>query len=543
MRNKLYISNSYRRLIFFFLLIIVLLPIFILSYDEYVDQFIFSTVGLAETCYQEGRLIIHPYAANEGWQNHANDNSVRVVPVLIFVILRQASGLSLNDLVFLPFVGLLIILLSYSISKNLIRSNYVACLFAITMGYNLFPSVNIYYISVGISLLLLFLIIWIKLVEKNYGDKCLIILLLTVFIAAYLSYYTAEFLIICFSFGLLCISFIMRRIGIEGSYPRLASLTLFFLVCFNTFDSIIYFYLQNFSIEESTNIFSSYFNYVLNFLKDGAVATQEYRPYLGYTFIAYVDLVHWVIIIFPTFLYSLFLLKKLWGRKTKLTRNLLFFSSLVIVGFSQVLVYSTIGYGVHTWTLFFTLSLASIYVLYDFVIKKRLQSNREAKPLFLVMILTIMLLIPSLNIAKFVIRLEDPVQPNGFHFHSIMQATVSWVATYFPDGYVKTDSRTAGQLFMELTKIGKADFVYPTRLGQEVKYLYSIDYLASYNIFRKSKPEVLVLSHKFETRSFHAGLAWDISPPLGNAIFYLNCYHSLNKVYDDGYGLIYKYQK
>ena len=96
---------------------------------------------------------------------------------------------------------------------------------------------------------------------------------------------------------------------------------------------------------------------------------------------------------------------------------------------------------------------------------------------------------------------------------------------------------------MKITEIGKADQIFPYRMSDEVDYLYSFDQQVPEKLFKGKEPWYLVLSYYFENRTFLAGKAWAYAPPLENSLSFLENYTSLNKIYDDGRGLVYNLQR
>ncbi|MEM2704255.1 MAG: hypothetical protein QXR45_13980, partial [Candidatus Bathyarchaeia archaeon] len=264
------------------------MPTVVLSLDEYIDPFTFHTVGLAQIYYREGRYF--PYPITEGgWQSTANEISVRFIPTLFLVILSQITGISLWHLLFLPIIGFIFPLLTYSFCKNLQQSATTAILYAVIVSYS-FLMFNVFYISVGMFFFLVFIFIFLKTLKFGRSVKRIERgLLLFIFIITYFTYYTAEFLALSYLLGALFLAWFSEKFGIKTPKVKLYSLLLSFLVIFIGFDRVIYYYLKNMTIEKGLGLFSSYINYVLHFLRSGAEAVFEYRPHIGIPLVVYID--------------------------------------------------------------------------------------------------------------------------------------------------------------------------------------------------------------------------------------------------------------
>jgi len=532
------IPKAFYRLRFILPLVIAMLPNIILSFDEYIDPFSFSSVGLAQTYSQDGKFVLHPYkvVGQLGWQAHANDVSVRFFQALLLVSLNQITGLSLWQLHFLPIAGIMFILLLYLLGKNLAQSALVATLYAVTMGYEFFP-INIYYISVGLNFFLIFLATWLKFVNLNEMKNAAILMLIT-FVAMFFSYYTAEFLALCFLLVTLTISYVSKKtININVPKRELLTLSLILLIIFAYFYNVVYHYLRIASVERGLESFSSYLNYVMRLLSFEERAILEYRPQISNPFVVYTNAFQLAHIGFSLLVYVLYSMRKSRKKQSELTPTGLMILALFLVGLLQVLVYFFVGFGPHTWTLFLISSFTALLSL-DKLRREMAKQNKRR----IVAILTIMmLLLPSLGFVKFKERLDDDVNPNGFRLHSLMKATVSWTTLHLTEGDIIADSRTAAQFFMEVTKEGKTDYIRPYKIYRP-HYLYTYDPETPYRIFGE-KVKYLVLSKEFKNRAFLAGEFWSYVPPLKSSLYFLNYYTSLNKIYDDGRGLVFEYRR
>lgn len=528
----------------FFSLVVILLPSVVLSLDEYIDPFSFHTVGLAQIYCVEARYFPYPITGSLGWQSTANEISIRFVPILFLLVLSQITGISFWHLLFLPIIGFILPLIAYLICKNLQQSTVTAIFYAIIVSYS-FIMFNMFYIPAGMFFFLVFLLIFLKSLRFGQAVKGVntSLLLLTLFIITYYTYYTTEFLILGYLLGMLFFAWFLERFNIKFNVKilnvRFYSLLVSFIVIFTGFDRVIYSFLESVNIEKGLSLFGSYVNYVLRFLSVGEEAVFEYRPHIGNPLIVYIDLVQQVIIWASIVVYLL-----LYSIRIKVNKKglaILTFEGLVLLAFFsagvlETLIYLLVGYGVYTRTISLFSSLAALYSLnklYTTLLK------RKKRIIGIVLIIT-MLLIVSTSVAKFVIRASDPLNPNGARLHSKMNATISWTTLYTTDRTVIADLRTIGQVFFEIAKEGKIGSIGLRRMGPEINYLYSFNDGVIDKVFKK-RNTLLVLSHEFKERAIIAGEAWRFSPPIKEAFSLLDHCASISRIFDDGRGLLYDY--
>ncbi|MEM3739765.1 MAG: hypothetical protein QXP84_03120 [Candidatus Korarchaeum sp.] len=304
------------------------------------------------------------------------------------------------------------------------------------------------------------------------------------------------------------------------------------------FDEVFYYFFDRMSAERGLRLFASYIDYVLHFLGAGEEAIFEYRPNIGSPMIAYVDLIQQILVWTSIIAYLFHLIKvRVVGRNPiTLTTGGLVLLGFLSAGLSETLVYLPMGYGLYMRTMSLFSSMASLYSLNKFNI---VFHSRKKNLVYVSSI--IMLIIVFTSIAKFIIRVNDPLNQNGFRLHSKMEAAVSWVMRHATDGEIVADLRTIGQLFLEITSDKeKINSIKLRRMGLEVYYLYSFNEETPRKIFRGRNTR-LILSYEFRERAFIAGEEWRVSPPLREAFSLLNYYILVNRIFDDGRSLIYDY--
>lgn len=523
-------------------LIVAIWPSIVLSMNEYIDPFTFHTIGLAELYRRENRYTPYPILEVTGWQSTANDISVRFIPTLFVLILSEISGVSLWCLIFLPIIGFILPLCAYLVFKNL-QNSTIATLYGIIVSLSLFTfNVNLFYISAGILMFFIFIFAFSRaLILGQLNKEIEIVLMITFFIVAYFTYYTAEFLILIFLTSAFIVTRVFGKMCSQSLRARLFPLVFVFLAIFIVFDRVSYWFLENMSTERGIGLMRSYVEYIIRFLRGGETAVIEYRPHIGNPIVAYVDLIlnfiSWTIIV--TYLMSN--VSKLRQNKRGFLNACFESESIILVAFfmaglSEMLIYLVVGYGVYTRTLMLFSSLASLYSLN----KMRMRYCTKRKGLLFMVLTTVALCLVFLSVMRFILRVSDPLNPNGANLHSKMRGAVLWIITYDNNGVVVTDLRTVGQLFYELVKYEKETHIVLRRLGTEVYYLYNFTNEAIDKVF-KEEDTLLLLSHEFEKRAFIAGEAWKIQPPLGKAFEMLDGSILISKIYDDEFGIVYYY--
>ncbi|MEM1830968.1 MAG: hypothetical protein QXJ97_05500 [Desulfurococcaceae archaeon] len=385
----------------------------------------------------------------------------------------------------------------------------------------------------------------LKFIEHRRSIKGIdVSLLILIFIAAYFSYYTSEFLMLGYTLSITLLVWVCEKFGAKNLKVKYFSLFLIFLIVFTGFDNIFYWYLESMNVERASHLFNSYINYVLRLLKSGEEAIFEYRPQIGNPLLVYIEFIQQILVWAAIGVYLIFTIitkikiKDVRKIPTALSIEGLILIALFLTGIMETLIYLSVGYGVYTRTLSIFSSLGALYSLDKLSAIFRTQRKKILKIVFVAVAISIALA----SIAKFAMRVGDPVNPNGAKLHSKMNVTISWALSYATHKTVIADLRTIGQTFFELTKGEKINSIVLRRLGPEVRYLYSFSNEGINMLFGR-KDALLVSSYEFRERAFIAGEAWRFSPPLREAFLFLNNHEQVNKVFDDGRGLIYEYNR
>jgi hypothetical protein len=511
---------------------------FLLAYNEVIDNFTYSSIGLAYTVSQEGRLTIAPYSSQVGWSGHANAISLRFVPTMILVFLEEATGMPFKMLAVLPIGGLILAVLSYVLAKNLSGSTKIGLLFAVAMAFepvNILE-VNIYYMATGLLVFWVFLILWNRSLRLPTTAKH-IMLLTTLFCIAFFSYYTSEFMILLtvFVFGILvgALTLVRRQPAVERRFLYLA---LAFIVIFVSFEPVFYQTLANQSESQPVQTILGYFQYVLQVFGGNKAAVSEYRPNYGNMLPIYAFMVQVCLIGLSLGLYLVYRLRLIIKHSSHVSITETVFLALILVGVVEPLVYLLWGSQLAFRSLLWFGMLAAFCSLHRLT---RVIKGVRLKKLSIMTVSVVGIVILCCSIVKGVLPMQDPRSSAEPRFFDKMGPTASWIVLYMGNN-ITTDGQFAAELFAESVLAQKQNDINAVRMNQR-----NIDFLRSfedgnYSIFsEKEIPDVLALAKSWSTRSFAGGEIYQTNAPLGDAPEILSQYPTLCRVYDDGRGLVY----
>ncbi len=511
-----------------------------LSYNQVIDHFTYSSIGLAQSCSESGRLVLYPYSGQPGWNSHADSVSLRFVPTLLLVFLEQTTGISLKVLAFLPIGGLMLAVLSYVLAKNLTGSAKLGLLFALAMAFepvNIL-NLNIYYISVGLLILCTFLIVWSKSVKSESTVKHPIILVV-LFLAAFLSYYTSEFLILLIVFMFATFIVISKVFRMQLTVGRkFGYLALAFLVLFMALEPVFYQTIGEFSENRPIQTIEQYFQYISKVLTGNTGAVTEYKPHYSNMLPIYAYMLQMSLVALSGIVYILHRIRQIRREKSGVSVTETVFFTLLFVGAAEPLVYLFWGGGIAFRSLLWFGLLAAFCSLHRLGFGRRKPVKLKRLQVLSVSVVAVTILCCS--IVKGVVPLQDPVSSVEPLFFDKMSATASWIALYVNDTDVVTDGRFAAQLFAEVTFADKQAFIHCLRFGpKDIDFLWSFEIGNYSSIGWEETPSVLALAKSLSTRSFDGGDIWQTNPPLGGVPECLYLHPALCRVFDDGRGLVY----
>jgi len=535
--------HTKNRLTFFISLLVVcllILPKIVAWANEVTDAYMYSSVSVAQASIEQNRILTGPFievhGPNAPWQTHANGISERVAVTSFLVVFSQVTGLKLEELLFLPICGLLIIFLSYAFGRVFSKSHTVALLYAVFIAYERNLNNNIYYISLGFALHYVFLIVLMRIIEPKTRARSSVVLLCLVFIVSYLTYYSVE------AFDIAVLGFISLLIVLaqhhsfkiaSGRYLNsLVTLTLAFATFFLVFESKLPVFLESASLGRLWNTMLNYIIYVYNVLTRNVSRVQEFRPVFGNVLTIYLDTAMKILIVLPITAYALYhifsSLRKT-GRLEINSRSVVFFS-LIAVGVLETVIYWSYGPAGGFRYLFMFSSLLAFYSL------SRSGTKLKREGIFFFISLIIILIVFS----KFVANWEDPVHAtDGRQYYSSMKTTADWTMKNAGQGSILSDFHISGQLLAEAAFHSKTNKAYIYKFAENLDMLYQFNQTKVDSVFNKNGYKYLILSYAFERQAVSGDIWAPHGPPLGQDFFFFDNYTSLNKVYEDGRGEIY----
>ena len=496
---------------------------------EIFDPFTFSTGSLAELSLREGRIVMQPFGAAIGWQQHIDFISVRMAPVALLIILNKITAISSNTLLFQPINGILYIFLAYVLGLAFCQSKRAATLYAAIMAFDVTVievTNNIFYESLGYSLLMTFLILCLRALRSR--TRSIISLMLLVFVTLYFTYYSMEFIALALTIGLsLLLVLTKRRMKPESQSSRalFVHLALCLTVIFLSFDSIVYQYLSSHGsgLEVAVGYSVSYLSYLSQALMKSGGAIERYSsgeaspPYFHVT-----ELTYRVLLPLPIVAFLLLrLVKKLnvspFWKKSEIVYLSLTFSALA--HFVVYLTYPVLNV-ISMYILFPLLALYSIQELPYLTRRLKLRSIGRA------LIIAILLI----GLMRFPALLADPGKPS--FTYSVSEPSITFLISHLGEGTdsVVSTHQISGYTTYISTRLNKHVFTFT--LGQDAEALYSHNSDDLGKLFARREYDFILLPSEITKKPLFAS-AWSIRPPAPEASFLFNANTAFDRIYDD----------
>jgi hypothetical protein len=529
---------------FLFVVSLVFIAVFftsvIYSSSEIFDPFSYSTGGTAQEFLNEERITTSPFDYKAGsWQAHADSMSFRVAPSIFLVFLSLTTGLQVNQLSIIPVMGLAFFTLSYALAKKLSNSSLIALAYILIIcfdvGISSFNS-NVFYISYGFSLLMMFLFVYSKMLLSNGKIRVWEGILFLTYVILFLSYYSCEFNALLF--------LVVMTVGIivfRNGRPNFGKLAMIFLVIF-ALDPVVEIYFSRANLGSFVSSFLDYLNYLTRFLTSGEKAVVEYRPYVSEPVLTYLDFLYRTLLIFLILIYSIYVLINILKRRVSVKRfgfslRTLAFSSLIFIFIVNIIVYGTMGQTIGFRLFFLFFPLIALVCLNKLRISME-KSHRWKTPLALTLIF---LVIIPVGLAKFVLAVKNPFDSGDFRYHTSIGETTVWAGRYFDAGDVIANFRISGRIFLEIVNAEKANstFVFYNQFNQIVVSLSTANCTLAKDFFRGRNLSYLILSRDLATEPIYLEAWSGRAVPLGSALFNVDNFTVFDKVYDDNRGYTY----
>ncbi len=544
--NVAFLKHKNLRILFWIILILVcIFPKVLSSTNETGDPFTYSTIAVSQASIESGHILIHPFEPVGGTlQHHADSLSERASVTSLLTIISQVTGTQVENLIFFPLNGLILLALSFALAKLVSKSNLVAAAFTLFLAYE--PAINVlsynvFYIGLGFSLFFTFLILFIKPIESRAFSAKGIFLLVITFVALYLTYYTSEVNAVVFSLAMAVGVFVLSKCKKAQLQPYklrrpLIILALIFTLIFIQFDNIFYSYFSQIMSTKSLSYLGSYLSYVRGMFSSESNGMNT--AYKTEAFTSNIGLLLIISIVVPILLYTLYFSTKFLKRPSVLLNNkidvkyVLFFA-LMLPWLVDIIIYSSLEVFPFKYFLLMFSLLAFFSINELKFLERKIKKLKFARIFLLCLILV-------LCVAKFGAWFEDPKLGYAQLFDSSIKSTSQWTSQYATEGNILTDLKTGGRLLEDVTELKKVDSIYIHLFDQEtISFLYISDFENASRVFEQTNCNYLVLSYTSVSQSIE-GANWLNSKPLGSAFYSPNNYTDLEKIYDDGKGVVYK---
>jgi hypothetical protein len=515
------------------------------------DPFSFSSIAVAEVSYRRNEILLNPFRVADPntllWQSFSNHISERLLVTSFLVVFSKVTGLTLRHLQFLPLAGLIMILLGFALAKAFTKSSITAALFTLFIAYHNNEANSFFYLSGGYLMMMLFLLLFYKTIEKSISQRTGIILLVLVYVTSYLTYYTADFLNLVVVGGSALTTFLAKRtifrrtVTLAEKLPSFFSLSLAFGAIFVMFDSAFYHFVTQGSVEQAQGVLQGYIRYVIALTKGEAAVGYVMRQ--GAITPVYIEAAIRIIIVFAVGVHIItHVVRSLKARRpVQITHKSMTYCLIIIASIAQVIVYLGVGFFGVSYGIMFV-GLLAMYSLRS--LGRGLNKERAS---FLICSLLVVA-----SILRFEAIWEDPTTSYyGRYYYAAMHRTAPWLIQYVDQGIALSDHIISAQILTEATFSSKGNDVLSYRIADHLDVLYEFnqsrfDSLMGYYQWVMGldmpNPVYLVSSCLWKDR-YVVGDGWGpIGNPLGERLYFVNNYTSLNKIYSDGMGLVYAWK-
>jgi hypothetical protein len=536
-KNLMYTQlKKFSTLIYIILIVLCLAPRIYLSYNQGVNDFIYAGVTNAQVAVNSGQVLTNSLSAPAGTlQLQANYISERTALTSFLAILSQVLGCSVLNLTFVPIDSIIILILSYALAYILTKSKFAAFAFTLFIAYE--PSTGnmdntVFYIGFGFTLLFLYLIIFSKMwLEKSQNLKNNAFLI-CVFVTLVLTYYTSEFDVIIFTSAICVLSlFFFKR---DNKRTMLFFLTCILLLIFVGFDSNFYSYSNIVTENSSLQFLSNYYSFVLKLVGGNTAVTQAYVSEVS---TARVGLGLFISIFIPVLIYSVLVSIRLLKKKSQNIAHDIIYLALLVPLFGEVIIYTSLGIFAFNY-------IFLIYSLLAFIALNKLRTIQGNKIIFRrlrFLAVILICLIVCLSFIKFSSWVQDPKLGYAHSYASSMDSTVSFTSLFTLPGNIITDIKIGEQLLGDLSVTQQINnLTIYTYTNDNSRFLYENNSTTANTIFQQNNYDYLILSYRSISHTT-SGDGWLSRAPLGPAFNFYQSYNNFERVYDDGKGILYRF--
>ena len=530
-KNKI---NLNKVLLLILLIVITIIPFLVLGKIGFTQEFTYRHMAFAKA--SEDSSHINPYL------NSAKGYNFEFVDLypghdIFLIILISISEINVINFQFLPLMGIIILLLYYSLSKKLLKSNLIAFVLSIAViSYDLAYSMGIYntwYYSITYGLYLTFLII---LTEKRSPNQ--IFALFLIFLASFFIHHTVAVWIILAFIIFNLFNFIGNYRNYKSNKKNTLNITLALIVIYIMFNKVIFKqYLPKIGSDMGVDSTYDFMNLIINVFKFSPPILEKYvysigMPILQNPVLSFITSLRYLLILIPVGIYFIVFIKKI---VQKIIHN-----SNLRIKENYYIIIIILGTGIIDYGLYAIFGRPSLkYIIFMFPILsiislKSLFKNSNRRN---IIIITFMILLLSFSFIKFGLYLGDNLGMPTTTYENI-EPSSNWLnKNEKVNSTLITDMHTFGK-FQVLGAYNDKFYDWAYYTSEIYDLLVNEKYKTIQTDKLKRKADYILIDGKNIKRPI-ISLFWLHFEPINPYLEVLNNNVNLNEVYDDGNILIY----
>lgn len=526
------------------LLVLCLVPKIVSSICHWTDTFAYNHTSLAYVTLQDGSLPTKPYL-NTGDTVHRLTNSwtLRFIPHAMISCISMMTGLTPEQIQFLPWGGIFLIIAAYALAYTLFRSTLYAGAFA--LFFSVEPVVNNLTYNTyqqGWSYLYYFLIlaIFYRMMSQNSEKSLLKFQIKTVFLCIFLyigvffTYYSANLYTIIFLL-IFTPAILFSRAKNRKTKIRILVLAIMIFIPLLMMEPTVWYVLSLYGTDKLTNLPSFIYEYLLSVFGMGEPPTGGEMA-LGLPpspLFLYLGIFLYGLLMFPVLYHFLWEGGKfIRARQYIFTPKGAFFLAIFCTGVVDITLYFLLGIVSYKYILLL-FPLLTLIALYSWVqrgsVKDRnrkitrggalISPKRETRKVLAVILIVLIICVTGIKYVIYLNRTTDKT-------FSSSEQCANWLETYtsVDNGSYLSNLLTGEKLLVQLTRGGYRTMNLFVLRPEKSAFLREYD-IKSKEIFNRSHILYFIISPldiEGEINAFPI-----LQPPITD-------YQFLNKVYGDG---------
>lgn len=536
-------KKSINKVITLSMLIVLLLGIALrlnFYFSNSIDPFLSTPISLANLGMRDSYIKAKPFEGSY-WAGHANKFSEhRILTSLLLVVMSESLGVKIEEIAYLPIIGMLIPLLGAVIIRLLTQSKLVVLAYTTFLVFTPFLDqfrFNYQPLAYLYHFLLLYFVVRLIFTgsENNSKRRAIILMILVLIIDSYQSYYAVELSNLMLFLGIL-VFIVLNNLCFYFPYPQklfrysVMNLSLISLLVLLGIDNIVY---TEFTGDYPQKLFKGLYN-IINIIMKTRVLQLSFTPTSPLVSL-YLDVAIRAILILMVLIPMVFdgITRK--GLLQKMIPLLPLFFGLLFYSILEPIVYQGITNDyVVSRNMILYLPIASFVVLGDIKI-----SNKRIKSL---MKMTIMLIL-ILQTSRYAIISKSDYQSNlsrGIREYAMV--ATDRIMPYLTPRHIMSSHQISSIIFVQAVIHQKDIDISPNPFKDKVSVLYESLINNKEEVLRSEFLCDLIMARVFEDRMVE-GAIWGgmstHSPPFGSSLYNINNFSSFNKIYDNGMILYY----